>query len=97
MRLYDLYQKYCDDVSWMCVEPLVVLLSLENVDQVPALNRNTCDVEYLILSLLLMIWWVWDFELLLVPLIVNLHEAKLWEAVLKSDAIESDAPDLHPD
>lgn len=44
-----------------------------------------------------MVWWVWYFELLLVPLVIHLHEAELGEAVLEANAVESDAPHLDSD
>ena len=71
----------------MSEKSFVIFLSLENVDHISSLLGNTGDVENLILSLLLMIWWVWNLKLLLVPLIIHLHEPKLWETVLKSNTI----------
>jgi hypothetical protein len=75
----------------------MIFLSLKNVDQISSLNGDACDVKNLILSFLLMIWWIWDLKLLLVPLIIDLHEPELWEAVLKPDTVKSDAPDLNSD
>ena len=84
-------------MPWVRIESFMIFLSLENVDQISSLDGNACDVKDLILSFLLMIWWVWDLKLLLVPLIIHLHEPKLWEAVFKADTIKSDAPDLDSD
>jgi hypothetical protein len=95
MRLDNLYQKNGNHVAWMSIEALVVFLSLENVDKVSPLNGDARNVKYLILSLLLVIWWIWNFELLLIPLVIDLHETKLGEAVLESNAVESDTPNLH--
>ena len=84
-------------MPWVCIESLMIFLSLENVDQISSLDGDACDVKDLIFSFLLMIWWVWDLKFLLVPLIIHLHKTKLWEAVLEADAIKSDAPDLDSD
>ena len=93
--LYDLDQKYSNDVARVCKKALVVLLSLEDVDQISTLHRDTCHIEDLIFLLLLVIWRVWDLELLLVSLLIDLHESEFWEAVLKAYAVEPDAPDLY--
>ena len=74
-------------MSGVSVKSFMVFLSLENVDQISSLDSDACDIEDLIFSFLLMIWWVWDLELLLVPLIIDLHETKLGEAVLKTYSI----------
>lgn len=87
MRLQNLDQENCDNVARVSVESLVVFLSLEDVDQIPSLNRNCSDVVDFILPFLLMVWWIWNFELLLVPCFIHLHEAKLGEAVLVADSI----------
>ena len=84
-------------MPWVRIESLMVFLSLENVDQISSLNGDACDVKNLVLSFLLMIWWVWDLKLLLVPLIVHLHKPKLWETVFETDTVKSDAPDLDSD
>lgn len=97
MRLDNLDKENGNDMTWMSEKSFMVFLSLENVDQISSLDGNTCDVKDLILSLLLMIWWVWNFELLLVPLIIDLHKPKLREAVFKANTIQSDAPNLNSD
>lgn len=84
------------DMTWVVVKSFVVFLSLENVDQVSTLQRNTRDVRNFILSLLLMVWRVRNFEFLLISLIVDLHETKFWKAVLVSDTVESNASNLDP-
>ena len=87
LRLYQLDQKYTNDVTGMWEETLVVLLSLEYIYQISALNRNASNILYFIFSLLFMIWWVWNLEILLISSIVHLHETKLGEAVLKTNAV----------
>lgn len=82
-------------MAWMVEESFVVLLSLENVDQISPLQRDTRDVRNFILSFLLVIWRVWNFELLLISLIINLHETKFGEAVLITNSVESDGSDLN--
>ena len=74
-------------MSGVSVKSFMVFLSLENVDQISSLDSDASDIEDLIFSFLLMIWWVWDLELLLVPLIIYLHETKLGKAVLKTYSI----------
>lgn len=44
-----------------------------------------------------MIWRIRDFKLLLVSLIIDLHKPKFGEAVLESNTIKPDAPNLNPD
>ena len=82
-------------MAWVVEESFVVLLSLENVDQVSTLQRDTRDVRNFILPFLLVIWRVRNFELLLISLIVYLHETKFREAVLVTNTVESDGSDLN--
>ena len=94
MRLNDFDQKNGNDMSRVLVEPFMVFLSLEYVNEVSSLNRNGSDVVNLILSLLFVIWWVWDFKLLLVSGLVYLAESKLGEAMFEADSVESDGSHL---
>ena len=83
-------------MTWVCKKSLVIFLSLEYVDQISALDRYTGYIEYLILSLFLMIWWIWNLELLLISLVIDLHEPKFREAVLEANSIQPDTSHLDP-
>lgn len=97
MRLDYLNQEYCDDMSWMAKEPFVIFLSLENIYQISALCRDTRDVVYFILSFFLVIWWIRDFVILLIPGFIDLHKTKLWETMLVTNSVESDRSNLNAD
>lgn len=74
-------------MSRVIIKAFVIFLSLENIYQISALQTNTRDIRYVIFSLLFMIWWIWNLEILLISLIINLHKTELWETMLKTYAI----------
>jgi hypothetical protein len=80
-------QKNTNDMTGMWEESLVILLSLEYIYKISALNRNASDILYFIFSLLFMIWRIWNLEILLISSIIHLHETKFREAVLKANSI----------
>ena len=72
----------------MIEKALVVLLNLKDLNRVFAITQHEArDVLYLVLTLLLVIWWIRYLEVLLVLRLVELHEAELGEAMLKADAV----------
>lgn len=87
MRLENLDQKYCHNVSWVSIKAFVVFLSLENVYQISALHGYAGDIVDIVLPFLLMIWWVWYLEILLVSLVIHTHEPELGKTVFKTDAV----------
>lgn len=74
-------------MTGMGEESFMIFLSLEDINQISALNRNTRYVLYFVFSLLFMIWGIWNLKILLVSGIVYLHETKLRETVLKTDTV----------
>jgi hypothetical protein len=94
MRLQYFDKENCNYMTRVPEKTFVVFLSLEHVYQISALGWNTCDIINFVLSFLLVIWRIGNFEFLLISRIVNLHKTKLWEAVLKANCVESDAPHL---
>lgn len=95
--LYNFDQENTHNVTWVCEKPFVVFLGLENIYQISSLNRNTSDILNFVFSFFLVIWGVWNFEILLIPGIIDLHEPELGEAVLKSNTIKPDRPNLDSD
>ena len=87
MRLQNLYQEYCNNMSRMSIKTFMIFLSLEYVDEISSLHWDTCDIMDFILSFFLMIWWIGNFEILLVSLIIYTHEAKLWKTMFVTNAI----------
>ena len=87
MRLQDLDQKDGNNVTRVSKEALVIFLGLEYVYQISALCRNACDVKNFVLPLFLVVWRVWNLEVLLVSGVVNLHKPKLWKAVFKTNRV----------
>ena len=81
----------------MSIETFMVFLSLEDVDEVSSLNRNTCDIMDFILSFLLVIWWIWNLKVLLVSLVIYTHESELRKAMFETDAIKPDWSNLNSD
>lgn len=73
----------------MSIKAFVIFLSLENVYQISTLDWNGSDIMDFIFSLLFVIGRVRNFELSLVSGVIDLHEAKLGEAMLKTYTIES--------
>ena len=82
-------------MSGVSIEAFMVFLSLKNVDQVPALDRDRCDVVNVVLTLFFMIWRVWNFEFLLISCVVHLHEAELRKAMFITNSIKTKTPDLN--
>lgn len=84
-------------MTWMSKKPFMIFLSLKHINQIPPLNRNASNIINFIFSFFLMIRRIWDFKILLIPLIIDTHKSKLRKAMLKTYTIQSNAPDLNSD
>ena len=97
MRLDGLDEEYADGVSRVTKEAFMVFLDLKDVQHICAAIRvhHPRNVQDLILPLLLVIGWVGNFVVKIVPRVIQLQVAKLGEGVLIADAIEPDAAKLN--
>lgn len=76
--------------------PLAIFLLLVNFKPVFAPLDHACDVPRFVLSLLLVIWWVWHLKITASwRLLIEEGSSKLGPAVFKANCIESETPDLN--
>lgn len=94
MWLHDFDEKDGANLSRVIKVPFMVPLLLYDLDPVLASLDQCSDVQDLILPLFLIIWRIWNSELLRGEPSINLEVSELWPAMLETQAIKSDAPYL---
>jgi hypothetical protein len=95
MWLHDFDEKDGANLSRVIKVPLMVPLFLHDLNPVLAALDQGSDVQDLILPLFLIIRRIWNAELLRREPAIDLEAPELWPAMLETQAVESDAPNLN--